>query len=161
MFAPAAQPVRHLNLHEYQSKELMAKFGVNTQKFRVADTPAAAEAGARELSTWTGGRPRLELAVRLMHTCWAAAAAAWRSLPTDVKEIVVKAQIHAGGRGKGTFSSGLKGGVHLTKEFVARPRGCVRRKRPTRSPTIRRRVLCPPPPGVPTGCTEPSAAPRR
>ncbi|HWB59510.1 MAG TPA: ADP-forming succinate--CoA ligase subunit beta [Chthoniobacteraceae bacterium] len=29
--------------------------------------------------------------------------------------IVVKAQIHAGGRGKGTFTSGFKGGVHLCK----------------------------------------------
>ena len=27
-------------------------------------------------------------------------------------QIVVKAQIHAGGRGKGTFSNGFKGGVH-------------------------------------------------
>src|ERR1043165_352643 len=30
-------------------------------------------------------------------------------------EIVVKAQIHAGGRGKGTFTNGFKGGVHLCK----------------------------------------------
>jgi len=29
--------------------------------------------------------------------------------------IVVKAQIHAGGRGKGTFKNGFKGGVHLCK----------------------------------------------
>jgi succinyl-CoA synthetase beta subunit len=28
--------------------------------------------------------------------------------------LVVKAQIHAGGRGKGTFTNGFKGGVHLT-----------------------------------------------
>lgn len=35
---------------------------------------------------------------------------------TEAKEIVLKAQILAGGRGKGTFNSGLKGGVHLTKE---------------------------------------------
>lgn len=34
----------------------------------------------------------------------------------DAKEIVLKAQILAGGRGKGVFDSGLKGGVHLTKE---------------------------------------------
>jgi len=34
-----------------------------------------------------------------------------RSLQTD--QIVVKAQIHAGGRGKGTFTNGFKGGVHL------------------------------------------------
>lgn len=33
----------------------------------------------------------------------------------NVHEIVMKALILAGGRGKGTFSSGLKGGVHLTK----------------------------------------------
>ncbi|XP_025312305.3 succinate--CoA ligase [GDP-forming] subunit beta, mitochondrial isoform X2 [Canis lupus dingo] len=34
----------------------------------------------------------------------------------DAKEFVLKAQILAGGRGKGVFSSGLKGGVHLTKD---------------------------------------------
>jgi len=34
----------------------------------------------------------------------------------EAKEIVLKAQILAGGRGKGLFDSGLKGGVHLTKE---------------------------------------------
>jgi succinyl-CoA synthetase beta subunit len=31
-------------------------------------------------------------------------------------KIVVKAQIHAGGRGKGTFKNGFKGGVHLCKD---------------------------------------------
>ena len=30
-------------------------------------------------------------------------------------DIVVKAQIHAGGRGKGSFKNGLKGGVHVRK----------------------------------------------
>src|SRR6516162_958133 len=30
-------------------------------------------------------------------------------------EIVVKAQIHAGGRGKGTFKNGFEGGVHVRK----------------------------------------------
>ncbi len=34
-----------------------------------------------------------------------------RELGTDT--VVVKAQIHAGGRGKGTFKSGFQGGVHL------------------------------------------------
>lgn len=34
----------------------------------------------------------------------------------DVAEFVIKAQILAGGRGKGTFSSGLRGGVKLTKD---------------------------------------------
>ncbi len=31
----------------------------------------------------------------------------------DTDTVVVKAQIHAGGRGKGTFKSGFQGGVHL------------------------------------------------
>ena len=30
-------------------------------------------------------------------------------------DLVVKAQVHAGGRGKGTFANGFKGGVHLCK----------------------------------------------
>lgn len=33
----------------------------------------------------------------------------------NAKELVVKAQIHAGGRGKGVFDNGFKGGVHLCK----------------------------------------------
>src|SRR5436305_8968138 len=46
------------------------------------------------------------------------------STPSEVEQIaselghvdlVVKAQIHAGGRGKGTFNNGFKGGVHLSK----------------------------------------------
>jgi succinyl-CoA synthetase beta subunit len=41
----------------------------------------------------------------------AEAAAVARELGSG--ELVVKAQIHAGGRGKGTFQSGFKGGVHL------------------------------------------------
>jgi succinyl-CoA synthetase beta subunit len=32
-----------------------------------------------------------------------------------INHLVVKAQIHAGGRGKGTFKNGFKGGVHLAK----------------------------------------------
>jgi succinyl-CoA synthetase beta subunit len=36
---------------------------------------------------------------------------------TIAKELVIKAQILAGGRGKGTFSSGFKGGVKLTKKY--------------------------------------------
>ena len=31
----------------------------------------------------------------------------------DVGHLVVKAQVHAGGRGKGTFKNGFQGGVHL------------------------------------------------
>ena len=46
-------------------------------------------------------------------------------------EIVVKAQIHAGGRGKGTFKNGFKGGVHVRKtpeavrEFAAKMLGQI------------------------------------
>ena len=36
----------------------------------------------------------------------------------EVREYVIKAQILAGGRGKGHFDTGFKGGVHLTKEWV-------------------------------------------
>jgi len=81
-------PVRNLNIHEYQSKQIMEKFGVNVQKNRVVEpngklTPkAAAEA--------------LQLA--------------------KGREYVVKAQVHAGGRGKGHFiETGYKGGVHVVK----------------------------------------------
>ena len=39
-------------------------------------------------------------------------------LTLGVDEVVLKAQILAGGRGKGVFSSGLRGGVKVTKEYV-------------------------------------------
>jgi succinyl-CoA synthetase beta subunit len=71
-----------MNIHEYQAKELLQKFGVATTRGRVASTPDEAEAIAREM----GG-----------------------------VEIVVKAQVHAGGRGKGTFTNGFKGGVQVVK----------------------------------------------
>src|ERR1043166_5287260 len=77
-----------MNIHEYQAKELLQKFGVATPRGKMASTPDEAEQIARELG--------------------------------DVAEpgqagLVVKAQIHAGGRGKGTFTNGFKGGVHLCK----------------------------------------------
>lgn len=34
------------------------------------------------------------------------------------KPIVIKAQVLAGGRGKGHFDNGLQGGVHLIKTYV-------------------------------------------
>ena len=71
-----------MNIHEYQAKELLEKFGVATTRGKVASTPDEAEAIARELGN---------------------------------VEIVVKAQVHAGGRGKGTFKNGFKGGVHVVK----------------------------------------------
>jgi len=71
-----------MNIHEYQARELLLKFGVATTRGKVASTLDEAEQIARELG--------------------------------DV-EIVVKAQVHAGGRGKGTFKNGFKGGVHVRK----------------------------------------------
>src|SRR5256884_1807268 len=71
-----------MNIHEYQARELLLKFGFATTRGKVASTLDEAEQIARELG--------------------------------DV-EIVVKAQVHAGGRGKGTFKNGFKGGVHVRK----------------------------------------------
>ena len=71
-----------MNVHEYQAKELLEKFGVATPPGRAASSPDEAEKIARELGT---------------------------------NDLVVKAQVHAGGRGKGTFTNGFKGGVHLCK----------------------------------------------
>ena len=70
-----------MNLHEYQSKEILSKYGVAIQRGIVANTPEEAVAAAKTLSEQTG-------------TGW------W----------VIKAQIHAGGRGKG-------GGVKLAKSL--------------------------------------------
>src|SRR6266699_4627863 len=78
-----------MNIHEYQAKELLQKFGVSTPRGKVASTPDEAEQVARELGD-------------------VAAATG----------LVVKAQIHAGGRGKGTFTNGFKGGVHRCKTPV-------------------------------------------
>ena len=41
--------VRYLNLHEYQSKQLMEQHGINTQQFKIAATAEEAERAAREL----------------------------------------------------------------------------------------------------------------
>jgi len=79
-------PSRNLNLQEYASKSLMAGHGVNVQKFGVANTPQEA----------------VEIGKRLM--------------ADTADELVVKAQVLAGGRGKGVFENGFKGGVHLTKD---------------------------------------------
>lgn len=48
-----------------------------------------------------------------------------------VVQLVVKSQILAGGRGLGTFKSGLKGGVHIVKkeevEDIAGTDDCIYR----------------------------------
>ena len=70
-----------MNLHEYQGKEMLSSFGVAIQRGIVANTATEAVAAAKHLTEITG-------------TSWH----------------VVKAQIHAGGRGKG-------GGVKLAKNL--------------------------------------------
>ncbi len=70
-----------MNLHEYQGKDILNSFGVRIQRGLVADNHIKAVEAAKLLSTETG-------------TSW------W----------VIKAQIHAGGRGKG-------GGVKLAKSL--------------------------------------------
>ncbi|MBK3518374.1 ADP-forming succinate--CoA ligase subunit beta [Carboxylicivirga marina] len=71
-----------MNIHEYQGKEILKSFGVAIQEGIVAETPEKAIDAAQKLKDETG-------------TGW------W----------VVKAQIHAGGRGKG-------GGVKLAKTLT-------------------------------------------
>ncbi len=39
-----------------------------------------------------------------------------RLLKAGAKELVIKAQVHAGGRGKGHFTNGFKGGVKITSD---------------------------------------------
>jgi len=68
-----------MNIHEYQGKAILKSFGVGIQEGLIAETPEQAVWAAKELTKQTG-------------TNW------W----------VIKAQIHAGGRGKG-------GGVKLAK----------------------------------------------
>lgn len=87
---------RHLNLHEYQSKQLMNSFGLNTQRFKIIEAAEDVDQATRELS-----KKIVELLILIF---------------LDADEIVIKAQILAGGRGKGTFTSGLKGGVQLTRQ---------------------------------------------
>ncbi|MEY2543486.1 MAG: succinyl-CoA synthetase beta subunit, partial [Verrucomicrobiota bacterium] len=102
-----------MNIHEYQAKGLLEKFGVATTRGRVASTPEEAEAIARELAH--GERdvagPRI----------WSSDAAPPKEATSSHGagaqhvDLVVKAQVHAGGRGKGTFKNGFKGGVHIVK----------------------------------------------
>jgi len=71
-----------MNLHEYQAKQLLANAAVPVPAGGVADSAAAARAIAAKL------------------------------LAEGAASLMVKAQVHAGGRGQGVFASGLRGGVH-------------------------------------------------
>ncbi|WP_426328468.1 ADP-forming succinate--CoA ligase subunit beta [Pedobacter sp. R-06] len=70
-----------MNIHEYQGKQILKSFGVNVQEGIVADTPEQAVEAAKQLKVD-------------YNSDW----------------VVIKAQIHAGGRGKG-------GGVKLAKNL--------------------------------------------
>jgi succinyl-CoA synthetase beta subunit len=91
---------RFLNLHEYQSKIQLAKHGVRVSRGQMAQTPEEADAKSREM---LNGGICFFLVPSLTGMC------------TGVKKFFVKAQILAGGRGKGTFSNGFQGGVHQAK----------------------------------------------
>ncbi len=71
-----------MNIHEYQAKALLEKYGVPVPRGAAATTP---EDFITALTRLPDG-------------------------PT-----MVKSQIHAGGRGKGTFTDGFKGGVKFCK----------------------------------------------
>ncbi|KAB1065531.1 ADP-forming succinate--CoA ligase subunit beta [Salibacter halophilus] len=77
-----------MNLHEYQGKSLLESFGVKIQKGYTASTPEEATEAAKKLQSETG-------------TEW----------------FVIKAQIHAGGRGKGTVTETGSRGVVLAKSL--------------------------------------------
>jgi succinyl-CoA synthetase beta subunit len=72
-----------MNIHEYQAKQLLAKYGVAVP----LEIPAKSLAEVRP--------------------------AAEKIVAGGSAKVVVKSQIHAGGRGKGTFKSGFQGGVKV------------------------------------------------
>jgi succinyl-CoA synthetase beta subunit len=72
-----------MNIHEFQAKQLFTQYGVSVPQGGVATTAEEAKTQAEKL--FAAGN----------------------------KRVVVKSQIHAGGRGKGVFKSGLQGGVKV------------------------------------------------
>jgi len=77
-----------MNLHEYQAKELLTKYNVPIQEGIAVDTVMAAEEAYRQIKTQTGNN-----------------------------FAVVKAQIHAGGRGKGKIMGTEQRGVAVAKSL--------------------------------------------
>jgi len=107
-----------MNIHEYQAKELLEKFGVATTRGRVASNPEEAEAIALEITDSTGTtsvRPLLAPSDAAPPQDEKSSQATRPASDGRQVELVVKAQVHAGGRGKGTFTNGFKGGVHIVK----------------------------------------------
>jgi succinyl-CoA synthetase beta subunit len=80
-----------VKIHEYQGKQLFAKYGVAVPKGYPAFTVDEAEAAAKRLISETGSQV-----------------------------VVVKAQIHAGGRGKGGGVKVAKGGASDAKELASK-----------------------------------------
>ena len=76
-----------MNIHEYQAKELLAQHGVAVPSGHACQTVEQAVEVAKGL------------------------------FDEGHSIIVIKAQIHAGGRGKGIFKSGFQGGVHLSRNL--------------------------------------------
>jgi len=74
-----------MNIHEFQAKHLLAQYGVAVPQGEVCESPEAAGKIAENL--FARGE-----------SC-----------------VVIKAQIHAGGRGKGAFTNGFRGGVKLCR----------------------------------------------
>jgi succinyl-CoA synthetase beta subunit len=79
-----------MNLHEYQSKELLKKYNVPVQEGMACSTPGEAEEAYRQIKTMYGSN-----------------------------FAVVKAQIHAGGRGKGKIVGKEQRGVAVGKNAEA------------------------------------------
>ena len=77
-----------MNIHEYQAKEVLKSFGVRIQEGYVANSPKEAKDAALKLS---------------------------KNGNSDI--FVIKAQIHAGGRGKGTIKETGSNGVVIAKNF--------------------------------------------
>jgi succinyl-CoA synthetase beta subunit len=77
-----------VNIHEYQAKQLLGQYGVAVPAGAPCKTVDEAKAAAEKL--FAAG-----------HTL-----------------AVIKSQIHAGGRGKGTFKHGFQGGVKLAKSVA-------------------------------------------
>lgn len=96
------QQRRFLDLQEYQSKQLLHENGVSVQRFKVVTNETEInkalfpeESGGLENLRWSG----------------------FKSEINDAEEFVIKAQVLAGGRGKGRFkNTGFSGGVVLTKD---------------------------------------------
>src|SRR6185503_10033879 len=86
--APTVSELFVVNIHEFQAKQLLGKNGVAVPNGTVCTT-------AEEVRT-----------------------AAEKLIAGGASVIVVKSQIHAGGRGKGTFQNGFKGGVKVLKSVT-------------------------------------------